>query len=111
MHGKGADLNFKRIAMCHDGRVKGLISVGFWHGNIIFESSGDRFPHGVDDAKYSVAVFDCMNEYPYSREIVNFTDVFVVAFHFFINAVKMFCASIDFRMNIRFSQFGANLLD
>ena len=53
------DLYFKGIALIIDNScVKGLIQIGLWHCNIVFESSRDRYPPGVDCPQNCIAVFN-----------------------------------------------------
>ena len=74
--------------------MKRLIHVRLRHGNIVLEPSGYRLPHGVDDTQHSIALFDGVDDYPYSNKVKDLVKLFVLELHFFVNAVIMFGSSV-----------------
>ena len=64
----------------------------------------------MNDAEHTVAVFDGIDEHAQSGQVVNLTDVFLVALHLLVNAVEMLGATLDFCRHMRFFNFFYDLL-
>jgi predicted ATPase len=57
MHVFGADLNLDQLSsVSHNSGVETLILICLGHGNIIFESSFNRFPQPVNDSQENVTI-------------------------------------------------------
>ena len=50
VHVLRAYLNLKRLTLADDRRMQGLVSVGFWHCDIILETAFHRLPQGMNDS-------------------------------------------------------------
>ena len=48
----------------------------------------------MDDTQHSIALFDGVDDYPYSNKVKNLVKLFVLELHFFVNAVIMFGSSV-----------------
>ncbi len=108
MHLSGPDLNFHSFAVRpDDGRVERAIVVGFRHGDVVLESSRDRFPYCVNHAQRLVTFFffvgiDNDSE---SHEVINFIEVDALLLHLFINAVEMLRPSLHLSLQSVFMDF------
>ena len=111
MHLERADLDFERIALRHDRRMQRLIAVRLRHGDVVLKPPRDGLPHRVDDAEHTVAVLDRIDEHAHGGEVIDLTDVLVVAFHLFVDAVKMLRTAADLRLDAGLLELCLDLLD
>ena len=111
MHLERADLDLERIAFRHDCRMQRLIAVRLRHGDVVLEPAWDRLPHRVDDAEHPVAVLDRIDEHAHGGEVVDLTDVLVVALHLLVDAVEMLRTAADLRLDAGVLELHLDLLD
>ena len=96
------DLNLERRAVCCQHRcVQGLIHICFRHRNIILESTGKRFPLGMNRTEYGIAILDVIHDNSQRYQIVDLLKRFSL-FQLSVNAVKMLGTSVDFAFYAQF---------
>ena len=101
MHFKSTDLDFERLSIRSDQcGMQRLIHVRFRHCNIIFESSGNRLVHLVNDTKSCITVLNCVYQNTHCKKIVDLIDGLVLIDHLLINTEEMFHTSVYLRFNV-----------
>ena len=101
MHFMGTNLDFNwRAFWSYDRRMKRLIHVGFWHCNIIFKTSGHRFPFRMNRAKYRITIFNRIDNNPNRQQIINLVKLFFLIDHLAINRIDMLWSTVNFGINI-----------
>ena len=111
MHGKGADLDFQRIAPGHNRGVQGLVAIGLGHGDIVLETARNGLPHGMNDPQDTIAVLDAFHQHAHSRQIVDLADVLLIPLHLLVDAVEMLGTAADIRHDLALGQLLLDLLD
>ncbi len=100
MHGAGADLEFDGFVLdAFDDGMDGLVAVGFWGGDVIFECAGDGHPESVEDAQDIIAVFDGFGDDADADKVVHAFKCVIAVFDFMIDAVDVFDAAGDVCLN------------
>ena len=101
VHLKSTDLNFQRLpVMVQHGGMQRLVHIGFRHGNVVLYAPRNRAPQAVHNAQRAIAVRNGINQHADGKQIVNFAELFMVALHFFVNAVKILRAALNFALNV-----------
>ena len=94
MHFASANLEFNdAFVWGDDGGVKGLVTVLFGEGDIIFDAFGDRAIERVDEAEGEVTRGNVVDDNADGGEVVDFVDVTVVFGEFFVEGVGGFDAT------------------
>ena len=72
VHFPGPDLNLERRSVRSDqGRVEGLVHIGFGHGDIVLETARNGGIHFMDDAQRRVAVLYVFDDYSYFHTAID----------------------------------------
>ena len=112
MHFESTDLNLKRLSVRTDQcSMQRLIHIWLRHGNVILESSRDRFIHLMDHTECRITVFDCIYKNANCKQIVNLIDRLVLVDHFFIYTKEMFDTSINLSFDCSFIHMLLDLFD
>ncbi len=91
VHLKSTDLDLKRLPVAADQRgMQRLVHIGLGHGDIVLEPPGNgRIPF-MDHSQRRIAVLHRFHNNPHRKQIINLVQGFVLVFHLFIDAEKMF---------------------
>ena len=84
--------------------MKGLVHIRFGERNIIFESSRQGFPHGVDQSQYVVAFTEGVHDDAEGQHVIDLSEIEILILHLFVNAVEVLVSSSDIRTDIRLFQ-------
>ena len=111
MHFVRADLYLESfVERRNDGRVQRLIVVCLGHCNIVFESTGERFPHGVDFTEHRIAVLDGIHYDTHCQKVVNLVYIDVKIVHLLVHGVEVFGSAVHLAVYAHFFEFCLDLL-
>ena len=111
MHLKGTDLDLKGLSAAADqGGMQGLVHIGFWHGNIILETTRNGFIHLMDHSQCCITVLYRIHDDPHGKQIINLIQGLSLIFHFLINTEKMLYTAINLRLDAGIFNMLADLI-
>src|SRR3989344_8429571 len=91
--------------------MEGLVPIALRHGDVVLEPSRLWRVELVNDSQRGVALRYRAHHHPYGDEIENLVEFLVVFLHLLVDAVKIFCSSLNVRINTLLLQLSLNLLD
>ena len=101
-------LHFKRLAIVDHRGVQRLVQVRAWHGDVVFESPGDRPPDVVHHAKRRVAVALVIGNDAHREQIVDLLEAALLANDLAVQRVQTLHARCELRGNPVLHELGAN---
>ena len=102
VHLVGPDLDLKGLSVAADkGCVEGLVHVGLWHGDVVFEPAGNGLIQLMDHPQGPVAVFNGIHDDPHGEHVVNLIQGLILLDHLFIDAEKMFYPPVHSGRDLR----------
>ncbi|CRI65006.1 hypothetical protein THIOKS12210051 [Thiocapsa sp. KS1] len=100
MHLVGADLHLERLVLrTDDGRVERPIHVALGRGDVVVELLGDVLPESVHQSERGVAVRDRSDQDTYRTQVEDLGDLDLLALHLAPDAVDVFRAAGDLRVD------------
>ena len=112
VHLEGTDLDLERLSVRPDQcSMQRLVHVWLRHGNIVLETSRNRFIHLVNHTKCRITVLDCINKDTNCKQIIDLIDRLVLIDHLFIDAEEMFDTSVNLCFDRSFVHMLLDLFD
>ena len=75
--------------------MQGLIAIGFGQANVVFEPSGNRAKHVMDDRQCAVTLVIGLDNNSDSSDVVDFFVFFMLLLHLLENPVEMLRPTAD----------------
>ena len=112
VHFVGADLNLDRTPTgTNHRRMQRLIEVELRHGDIVFETPGNRVPPAVKRSQYRIAVANCLDQYAHGDKIKDLIKGFITDDHLLIDRIVVFRPPTHGSLSSRSAQILFNLRD
>ncbi len=97
VHFLGTDLEFDNLLVWRDdGGVEGLVTVLFWHGDIVLDAAVHWVEFGMNNTKNEIAGRDVFDDESQSNDVVDAIDVLIVFGELFVQGIDGFDATVAF---------------
>ena len=115
VHVPRADLNLHRLAAGADHRgVQALVHVELRHGDIVFETAGNRVPPRMHGTQRRIAVLNRVDDDTHAHQIINVGEIVPAHDHLLVNGEVVLRAARHIGFDVLFVEilidFGENLL-